>query len=82
MKNPVSFLSRTKTASVKPYLPEGVRVYCVGDIHGRADLLSEIHEKIRVDIGGFEGRTVLIYIGDYIDRGMHAREVVDVLLDS
>jgi serine/threonine protein phosphatase 1 len=59
-----------------------VRVYCIGDIHGRRDLLRELHEKIIADAGGFEGARKLVYLGDYIDRGLQSREVIDELLEA
>lgn len=64
-------------------VPEGVRVYCVGDIHGRADLLKALHRGIAADAAqnraGIE-RNIVVYVGDYIDRGMQSREVIDHLL--
>lgn len=57
----------TETA---PRLPEGVRVYAIGDIHGRSDLLDVIHHSIGADLA--EGRPPecqIIYLGDYVDRG-------------
>lgn len=63
-------------------VPQGRRVYAVGDIHGRADLLIRLLQDLRTDIarGGFEGRPILIFLGDYIDRGFQSKEVIDVLL--
>jgi len=64
-------------------VPEGVRVYCVGDIHGRADLLKALHRGIAADAAGAsELRNVIVYVGDYIDRGMQSREVIDHLLQD
>ena len=65
-----------------PTMAPGVRVYCIGDIHGRRDLLRDLHDKIIVDAGGFEGARKLVYLGDYIDRGMQSREVIDELLET
>ncbi len=63
-------------------VPDGSRVYAVGDIHGRFDLLENLHGKILRDVAGFAGaRKVVVYLGDYVDRGMQSREVVDFLLD-
>jgi serine/threonine protein phosphatase 1 len=63
-------------------IPPGRRVYAVGDIHGRADLLLRLLEDLRVDVekGGFEGRPILVFLGDYIDRGFQSKDVLDVLL--
>lgn len=62
-------------------VPAGRRVYAVGDIHGRADLLKRLINDLEQDIarGGFEGRPILIFLGDYIDRGFQSREVIDIL---
>ncbi len=65
-------------------VPDGRRVYAVGDIHGRADLLVRLLEDLRRDAaqGGFQGRPILIFLGDYIDRGFQSRDVIDVLLSD
>ncbi len=61
--------------------PEGVRIYAVGDIHGRSRLLKKMMEAIARDAAGKPPATIIeIYLGDYIDRGMHSREVIDLLL--
>ena len=53
-------------------------VYAVGDIHGRLDLLLESDRKIEADIA--EGqRALVIYLGDYIDRGPDSRGVIEHL---
>lgn len=50
--------------------PAGARVYAVGDIHGRSDLLDRLHDAIRADARGRAlERRVVVYLGDYIDRG-------------
>lgn len=62
-------------------VPPGTRVYAVGDIHGRVDLLEHLHDKIRREIRSQQAdRNVLVYIGDYIDRGDRSRDVLDLLL--
>jgi serine/threonine protein phosphatase 1 len=60
----------------------GQRVYCIGDIHGRADLLQELHRMIESDTTAYGGQRTLVYLGDYIDRGMQSREVIDELIES
>jgi serine/threonine protein phosphatase 1 len=67
----------------QPKVPDGTLVYAVGDVHGRADLLADIHEKIRQDSEIAKGeRKVVVYLGDYVDRGPESKEVVDLLLDE
>lgn len=64
-------------------LPEGVRVYAIGDIHGYADLLDKMHNKIKEDAASFdEGRRVIVYMGDYIDRGYKSKEVIETLVNN
>ena len=68
---------------VSPRAPAGRRIYVIGDIHGRADLLRQIHDIILADAAGI-GRTQLavVYLGDYIDRGLESRQVLDLLLSQ
>ncbi len=69
----------------EPSVPEGVRLYVIGDIHGRMDLLREVHEKIAADKADAPaGRLTVgeIYLGDYIDRGPNVKEVIEWLLTS
>lgn len=64
-------------------VPDGSRVYAIGDIHGRADLLADLHSRILRDMLSFDGaRKVIVYLGDYVDRGLQSREVIDLLLDE
>lgn len=60
--------------------PDGTRIYAVGDIHGRADLLGEMQRKIEQDASYHADKhRVLIYLGDYVDRGPQSREVLERL---
>jgi serine/threonine protein phosphatase 1 len=62
-------------------VPEGMRVYAVGDIHGRSGLLEKMLEAIARDASEHKGvQVVEVFLGDYIDRGMHSRAVIDQLL--
>ena len=69
-------------APVRPSIPAGQRLYCIGDIHGRLDLLQELHRKVEDDARDYDGHKTLVYLGDYIDRGEHSKEVIDLLLAS
>lgn len=61
-------------------LPDGERIYAVGDIHGRSDLLTDLIEQIQQDLrwGEFE-RSTIVFLGDYIDRGAQSSQVLDIL---
>ena len=63
-----------------PSTGPGERVYCIGDVHGRHDLLVAIHRMIERDAAGFDGGRTVVYLGDLVDRGMDSREVVEELL--
>lgn len=65
-----------------PYLPPGRRVYCIGDIHGRLDLLEELHGQILNDCSRFDGEKSIVYLGDYIDRGAQSKQVLDLLIEQ
>lgn len=79
------FLGRLRNAFARPAggeagLPEGLRVYAVGDIHGRDDLLADLHRQIELDAKAKPyDRNLLIYLGDYVDRGLQSKEVLDRL---
>jgi serine/threonine protein phosphatase 1 len=64
-------------------VPDGVRVYAIGDIHGRLDLLESLLASIAKDdrVRGNGVETRYIFLGDLIDRGPDSRGVVQRLLD-
>ena len=66
---------------IVPKVPLDSRIYAVGDIHGRADLLADLHGMIQADARTAPARRIIVYLGDYVDRGLHSREVVDLFLE-
>jgi serine/threonine protein phosphatase 1 len=65
----------------RPSVPAGRRVYAVGDVHGRDDLLENLLGRILDHASGHgPARNVLVMLGDYIDRGPQSRQVIDRLL--
>lgn len=63
-------------------LPPGVRIYAIGDIHGRADLLRTLLGKVDADRKARPvERMITVFLGDYIDRGPSSKDVLDILLD-
>ena len=68
-------------SAATPTLPSGLRVYAIGDIHGRLDLLKELLEKIDADAKDATASVQTICLGDYIDRGLESRAVIDFLID-
>ena len=66
-----------------PEVPPGRRIYAIGDIHGRADLLGDLHLLIHEDADRRQApHNVVVYLGDYIDRGGASPAVLDLLLDA
>jgi serine/threonine protein phosphatase 1 len=73
------FTISANTASVPP----GERVYAVGDIHGRIDLLDRLLDIIAAyEAARPCANTSVIFLGDYIDRGAYSREVIERLLQG
>ena len=66
----------------RPSLPAELRIYAIGDIHGRLDLLDELLARISSDIAlRPTARPLYIFLGDYIDRGSASRETIDRLIE-
>ncbi len=75
-------LSRHFRKKTKPRLPDGVRVYAIGDVHGRADLLSSLLTVIDADLHRSKPeRAIQVFLGDYVDRGPDSRAVLDILIE-
>jgi serine/threonine protein phosphatase 1 len=73
-------LKITPSKWTNAYAPEGVCLYAIGDIHGRADLLGTLLDAIERDRQTRAATDVrLIFLGDYIDRGPASKEVVELL---
>jgi serine/threonine protein phosphatase 1 len=65
----------------EPSIPRGYRVYAVGDVHGRLDLLDECLTLIENDIaarhGSEEIENIIVFLGDLVDRGPSSAQVVE-----
>ena len=61
-----------------PSIPEGRRVYAIGDIHGRADLFERLLKRIDQDVDARGPADVtLVLLGDLVDRGPDSRRVIE-----
>ena len=74
--------SRTAQKAAPPPTTGGALIYAIGDVHGRLDLLDPLIAKIRADARSLSAdlRPVIIFVGDYVDRGPDSRGVVDSIL--
>jgi serine/threonine protein phosphatase 1 len=70
-----------KVAAERVYAgPEGKRLYAVGDIHGRLDLLDQLLGQVEDDILARPVETAaLVFLGDLIDRGPDSAGVIERL---
>jgi serine/threonine protein phosphatase 1 len=78
-------LERSKPRRINrlPVLPDGLRIYAVGDVHGRADVLKQLFSRIDEDLKEHNkaAETIHVFLGDYIDRGPDSAAVLDLLIE-
>ena len=74
----IKALFRRRT--VQCAVPEGMRVYAVGDIHGCLIELNSLLATILNDAAGYDGERQLVFLGDYVDRGPDSKGVLNRLL--
>ena len=79
MRSLFNFVSRNRPHGFA--VPNGVRVYAIGDIHGRLDLLDRLLDMIgEDDEARGPARTELIFLGDLVDRGPDSVGVIERLM--
>lgn len=73
------FFARKESPAPPPAaIPAGKRVYAIGDIHGRADLLDQLLVKILADDAARgDAEAQIIFLGDLPDRGPGSRQVIE-----
>lgn len=80
----MSLLQRSDRPAAAPArFPENRVGYAVGDIHGRADLLSDMIDLLESRAGEEQragGPPILVFLGDYVDRGPDSSGVIQMLL--
>lgn len=76
----IGHLKRLLKKPSVPAVPEDMRIYAIGDIHGRADLLGGLLTAIEDDLRAQPvAQAVEVYLGDYVDRGSDSRAVLETL---
>ncbi|MER9657545.1 metallophosphoesterase [Mesorhizobium sp. M0152] len=63
--------------------PDGMRLYAIGDVHGRLDLLVAMHNQIKAEIErDLVADWRVIHLGDYVDRGPDSKGIIDFLIEA
>ena len=64
--------------AAQPSVPPGYRVYAIGDIHGRLDLLDDALARIESDNDSrVPAQVIIVFLGDLIDRGPSSAQVIE-----
>lgn len=75
-------MTQTWSRASRPRLPDGLCVYAVSDIHGCAEQLRAVFAAIDHHIRRTKpARAMHVFLGDYIDRGPHPSQVIDLLIE-
>jgi calcineurin-like phosphoesterase family protein len=70
----------SRNTAIKAKVPPGTRIYAIGDVHGRADLLERTISNIDQHRNAYPiAHAIEIMLGDYIDRGPQSDEVIELL---
>ena len=74
-----------RTATKRPLetarVPDGVRIYAIGDVHGRNDLLQSLLDQIDCDNAARgTAETQMIFLGDLVDRGDDSSGVIETAI--
>ena len=71
-------------SSSKPPSTGGRLVYAVGDVHGYAGPLRRLLEDVTADARASRPaeRPLLVFIGDYVDRGPDSKGAIDLILEA
>lgn len=81
----VPFFNKSRRSGEKSAarVPDGRRLYVIGDIHGELDCLDRLHGQIVEDIRRHPvAAPEVVYLGDYVDRGPSSAQVIDRLLEG
>jgi serine/threonine protein phosphatase 1 len=75
-----TFFSRKAPVPLPRAIPDGERIYAIGDIHGRRDCLDALLLQIgEDDRNRGTAQTTLVLLGDLVDRGPESRGVIECL---
>ena len=57
-----------------------MNIFSIGDIHGCLKQLTSLHNKIFNHLSFNKKDDLLVYLGDYIDRGSNSKDVINHIL--
>jgi serine/threonine protein phosphatase 1 len=79
---PLDLVPSLRRRATPPPSTGGRRIYAIGDVHGRLDLLDPLLERIAEDSRATAcgEKPVLIFVGDYVDRGAWSKGVIDRII--
>ena len=73
--------SSSRIEAPRARIPAGIRIYAIGDVHGRIDLLDQVLSRVDADTAAHPVRLAIrVFLGDYIDRGPASKHVLDRLI--
>lgn len=76
----MGLLNFSRGPGTQPKGAKGYRAYVIGDVHGMLDLLEDLLAKIHAEMQHRPARkTLLVFVGDLIDRGPSSAEVIERL---
>jgi serine/threonine protein phosphatase 1 len=76
-------LTQRRADAPRPQIPPGQRVYAIGDVHGRLDLLLPLLAHIRDDIAArAPSDNHVVLLGDLVDRGPYSAETVEYAISG
>ena len=79
----LKILDRWKRREAKPArVPDGVRVYAIGDVHGCKKEMVRLLAVIERHRAGYAGSTHLVFLGDLVDRGPDSSGVLEYVLTA
>jgi serine/threonine protein phosphatase 1 len=83
MNNLTARKGEPRGANDGPRIPDGQRVYAVGDIHGRLDLLLPLLAHIKADASARMPADIhVVLLGDLVDRGPYSAETVEFMISA
>jgi serine/threonine protein phosphatase 1 len=72
---------RSSVTRGSAFVPSDERIYAIGDVHGRLDLLIALLETIECDDEArAAANTRVVLLGDLVDRGPQSNQVIEHLL--